>query len=319
MKQSYQALSDAIEKVELDDTPWKHALNVFNRRFSVPFIMEIANLKGSIIGESVPQVKFKFSNGKDEISIDRNQLDDLDTLSQGEKRALYLLNIIFDIEQLKESGREVLLIIDDIADSFDYKNKYAIIEYLYELAEDENFYLLILTHNYDFFRTVSSRLTVPYDNQLIAKQDKTGISLTKKEAYKEPFDRWKKEPSEKNAIALIPFIRNLIDYGLDRNISGRGKDYLYLTSLLHVKDETDYITFGDILPLYKEYAGISSFKDDIDLTQTVKKRLIMICDNLSDFDVKLEDKIILAIGIRHKAEEYMLSIIEDYNGPLWLQ
>lgn len=53
--------------------------------------------------------------------IDRSKLEELDTLSQGEKRALYLLNIIFDIESIKASGEEKLIIIDDIADSFDYK------------------------------------------------------------------------------------------------------------------------------------------------------------------------------------------------------
>lgn len=54
----------------------------------------------------------------------------LNVLSQGEKRALYILNIIFEIEARKELDQKTILIIDDIADSFDYKNKYAIIEYL---------------------------------------------------------------------------------------------------------------------------------------------------------------------------------------------
>jgi ABC-type lipoprotein export system ATPase subunit len=52
------------------------------------------------------------------------------------------------------------LIIDDIADSFDYKNKYAIIEYLQEIAEDKNFKMLILTHNFDFFRSIQMRLNI---------------------------------------------------------------------------------------------------------------------------------------------------------------
>ena len=128
----YNSLSYAIDNLEIDSTPWKEALDIFNQRFSVPFTMEVVNLKGAIIGESMPQVQFSFTKGEVVKAIDRSELDNLDTLSQGEKRALYLLNIIFDIEQIKSAGEEVILVIDDIADSFDYKNKYAIIEYLYE-------------------------------------------------------------------------------------------------------------------------------------------------------------------------------------------
>lgn len=129
----YNDFSEAIDALEIDDTPWKKALDIFNQRFTVPFMMNVVNLKGAIIGESVPQVEFSFKKGDTVKTIDRSKLEKLDTLSQGEKRALYLLNIIFDIEQIKNTGEETLLVIDDIADSFDYKNKYAIIEYLYEI------------------------------------------------------------------------------------------------------------------------------------------------------------------------------------------
>ena len=64
----------------------------------------------------------------------RSTLESLDVLSQGKRRALYLLNIIFELEKIKATGKECVLIINDIADSFDYKNKYVIIEYFYELA-----------------------------------------------------------------------------------------------------------------------------------------------------------------------------------------
>ena len=164
----YREFSKAIDAMPIDDTPWKRALDIFDQRFSVPFSMSVSNLKGAIIGESVPHVEFTFTNGKDTKTMDRKHLEELNTLSQGEKRALYLLNIIFDIEQLKALGKEVLLIVDDIADSFDYKNKYAIIEYLYEIAQENNFYMLILTHNFDFHRTVSSRLGINGEYRLMA-------------------------------------------------------------------------------------------------------------------------------------------------------
>ena len=53
----------------------------------------------------------------------------LPSLSMGEKRAMYLLYILFDLERIRvqaSAGQKHLIITDDIADSFDYKNKYRI-------------------------------------------------------------------------------------------------------------------------------------------------------------------------------------------------
>ena len=67
----------------------------------------------------------------------------MQVLSNGEKRALYILNIIFEVEARKAAKQNTLFVIDDIADSFDYKNKYAIIEYLKEVGEVANFRQII--------------------------------------------------------------------------------------------------------------------------------------------------------------------------------
>lgn len=312
----YHGLSDAIDAVAMDDTPWKHALDIFNQRFSVPFTMSVANLKGAIIGESVPQVEFTFTNGTDQKTIDRSQLEELDTLSQGEKRALYLLNIIFDIEQLKASGREVVLVIDDIADSFDYKNKYAIIEYLYELAQESTFYLLILTHNFDFHRTVSSRLGLSRHNRLMADLNNAVLTLEQEHYQNQPFEYWRNNPDEKHILALIPFVRNLIEYGTDRDISQTGSDFDYLTLLLHEKTQSGAITFADIEPLYQNYMGVEHFDASIAPTDSVLGKLYSVCDGITTTDSNLENKIVLAIGIRHKAEEFMISTISPYGGQL---
>ena len=119
----YHKLESEISAINLDDTPWKNALNIFEKRFTVPYKMEISNMKGSIIGESIPRIQFSFKREHKVVKMDRSELEIIDVLSQGEKRALYLLNIIFDIERIKSTGKEMLFIIDDIADSFDYKNK----------------------------------------------------------------------------------------------------------------------------------------------------------------------------------------------------
>ena len=62
-------------------------------------------------------------------------------MSQGERRALYLLNFIFEVEDRKRKSAETLFIIDDVADSFDYKNKHAIVQYLEDISKVEHFSL----------------------------------------------------------------------------------------------------------------------------------------------------------------------------------
>ena len=312
----YNDFSEAIDALEIDDTPWKKALDIFNQRFTVPFMMNVVNLKGAIIGESVPQVEFSFKKGDTVKTIDRSKLEKLDTLSQGEKRALYLLNIIFDIEQIKNTGEETLLVIDDIADSFDYKNKYAIIEYLYELAQVSNIYMLILTHNFDFYRTVASRLSVNRSNRLIADYSNDVLKLEVEYYQDKPFKNWKNNPKEKDIFALLPFVRNLIEYGVDQNISHTGEDFLFLTSLLHEKQDSRRITFGDIEPLYKHYAGVTQFDASVGTDVVVLSKLYSVCDDITTFDTKLENKIVLSIGIRHKAEEYIIQQIHNYTGQL---
>ncbi len=211
LSDKYNEFSEAIDALEIDDTPWKKALDIFEQRFTVPFSMNVVNLKGAIIGESVPQVEFSFKKGETLKTIDRSLLEKLDTLSQGERRALYLLNIIFDIEQIKNTGEETLLVVDDIADSFDYKNKYAIIEYLYEIAQDHNIYMLLLTHNFDFYRTVASRLNIDRNNRLVAGYSNNVLKLEKEYYQDKPFKNWKDNPKEKYIFALLPFVRNLIE------------------------------------------------------------------------------------------------------------
>ncbi|WP_234287271.1 hypothetical protein [Anaerococcus obesiensis] len=78
---------------------WNRSLEIFEDRFTVPYKMKISNLKGAIIGENLPRVEFIFEKGENQASLDRSNLEKLDVLSQGEKRSLYLLNIIFDIEK----------------------------------------------------------------------------------------------------------------------------------------------------------------------------------------------------------------------------
>lgn len=284
--------------------------------------MEISNLKSSIIGESVPKVFFGFCkdgnlenlDNNNWVRLNRDELDGRNTLSQGERRALYLLNIIFDIEKRKRENQKTLFIIDDIADSFDYKNKYAIVEYLKEISEENEFYMLILSHNFDFYRTVSSRLGLTRPFRHSVNKCETGIEI-KQELYQDkPFIFWKNHLSAKHIIALIPFVRNLIEYGVDKKVNDYGgidKDFLLLTNLIHLKNDTPNITMGNLKNIYKEYIGKANFDNSISDNDIVYTIILNVANNITSNDSELENKIIMSIAIRLKAEEHMKRIINN--------
>lgn len=103
-------------------------------------------------------------------------------------------------------------------------------------------------------------------------------------------------------------MRNLAEYGGDQ------EHFLRLTSLLHMKADTLTITIGDIETIFK-----SVLKDKVDLSlpnpeKTVNQLLSETVDSILASDVitmQLEDKIVLAIAIRLKAEQYIIQKIED--------
>lgn len=311
LKKEFKEIKEEIKNENIDKSKLDKVIEEFNTRFFVPFRFEIENKESAILWESIPKVVFKFNDK----SFNIEELEKKDTLSQWEKRALYILNILFDVEARK--WQETLFIIDDIADSFDYKNKYAIIEYLKEISEEWIFYMIILTHNFDFFRTVQSRLLWNWNIQncyiVEEKEDEKKLESIEKKSLINPFKWWKQniKSDVKNIITLIPFVRNLIEYW-----NYNKDDFDFLTNLLHKKNNTEKITFCDLKCIFKKYINIDDFWKDIDLNTKVYEKIIELA-NLIDFNNwELWDKIILAIAIRLKAEKYMIDKINDYKSTL---
>ncbi len=321
----YKQFENELNSANTDETPWKHALDIFESRFNVPFKMEIENIKSSIIGESLPRVIFSFCKDGDTNNLDktnwikmnRKELEGKNTLSQGERRALYLLNVIFDIEKRKINNEETLFIIDDIADSFDYKNKYAIVEYLKDIAEYDKFFMLILSHNFDFYRTVSSRLRLDRDCRFKGEKSIDCINLEKEKYQKQPFNYWKNNLNQINIIALVPFIRNLLEYGVDKKINdvpNIDTDSMLLTCVLHIKSNSNNITVGHIKNVFKEYLNKDNFPSEILDTKIFNQLIYESADTITEIDICLENKIVIAIAIRLKAEEFM---INEINGSAY--
>ena len=176
-------LKEIREAAMKQRTRWQIAIDTFNSRFKVPFILQAKNYIDVMLGvtESI-SVAFTYKDDDDSVAIEHPDL--IKVLSSGELKALYILNVIFEVQTRRKSGQETLFVIDDLADSFDYKNKYAIIQYLKEISEDQLFKQIIMTHNFDFFRTIQGRLVVSYANCLMARKGHDQIILDKAEGIK---------------------------------------------------------------------------------------------------------------------------------------
>lgn len=267
----------------------------------MPFKLKIENKDDVILKTTTPSIKFIFHDSGEEKNIERKDL--LEVLSQGERRALYILNIIFEVEARKKSGQKTLFIVDDIADSFDYKNKYAIIEYLRDISEEEKFYQIILTHNFDFYRSIEGRFIGRSNCKMIIKTTEK-ISLENAACLK-PFQYFKDNlhTNNKILIASIPFVRNLAEY------SGYDDEFTKLTSLLHIKSDTNNLTVQDLEEIFKK---ILKDKSSLQLNDPSKKIINLIFElayelsQNTDEVIALENKIVLSIAIRLKAENFMI-------------
>src|SRR5262249_42321741 len=160
---------------------------------------------------------------------------------------------IFEVEVRRHAKVDTVFVVDDIADSFDYKNKYAIVQYLKDIAEEDCFRLIILTHNFDFFRTVNSRF-IRYSHCLMTQRTAADLELVRENGIKNVFaNDWKlsffKDPRKR--IAAIAFIRNIVEY----TRGATDPDYLSLTSLLHWKAASRLVTHAELDAIYGRIFG----------------------------------------------------------------
>lgn len=306
-KASKVTIEDAVKQAKAERTDWEKVVDTFNKRFFVPFKMLVANQDDVILKGTKPSIAFKFSDGEREGEVPRDSL--LKVLSQGEKRALYILNILFEIQSRQKQGGFTILVVDDIADSFDYKNKYAIIEYLRDISQSGSFYCIFLSHNFDFYRSISGRLDLKRDCKLMASKSGRKLTLAREHYQNNPFVFWRNNLTVPSYyLSAIPFVRNLAEY------CGHKADYLTLTALLHVKANTDTITLGDLCVIYKRILVDKATLALTPSTRSVIDVLTQEADAIAvgiDDHIELEKKIVISIAIRLLAERHMIKRINN--------
>ncbi|MGY2732671.1 hypothetical protein [Sphingomonas sp. UYP23] len=306
-----QQLEAIVEEARQEATRWAEVLDEFNSRFSVPFLVTMENQHDVILKADAPSIRFRF-RGHDGTEVPVTESDLIRVLSNGEKRALYLLNIIFEVIARREAQLETLFVFDDIADSFDYKNKYAIVEYLRDITETSFFYQIILTHKYDFYRTVSSRLDLDRSNKFHTLRDDHGVHIREEKYQNNPFNYWKEKIPEGThdnfLLAMIPFVRNIAEF------SGKEDVERELTRYLHVKAGSADLTVADLEALFKQ---VITFKAPLALPQGDRKVFDLLFERakaacaLSEEQIELETKIVLAMAIRLKAENFMIARLDN--------
>lgn len=310
--EKYQATEKRQKEIEEEArkqrTQWETVIDIFNKRFFVPFTLSATNRVSVILGqEPILSLGFTFKDGADTAPVAKSEL--MQVLSTGEKKALYVLNIIFEVEARKKAMQETLFVVDDVADSFDYKNKYAIIQYLMDISEEPHFNQIILTHNFDFFRTIQSRF-VNYSHCFMAFRSSNGITLDKAAGIKNVFvNNWKPEffKNSRKRIASIPFIRNIIEY----TKGDKDPDFIKLTSLLHWKGDSPSILQSDLDAIFKNVfgSGEASADDKVPVINIIHHEANE-CLKAAD-GINFENKIVLSIAVRIAAEQYMVNKIND--------
>ena len=316
------------ESAEKQAERWQRVVDEFNRRFRVPFEVKISNKANFLFKDEAPNLYFTYTRCRgtdEEEKADFGKDELMKSLSMGEKRAMYLLYILFDIEIIKEkaiqgSGKH-LIIVDDIADSFDYKNKYAIVEYLSDISKNEYIDLLILTHNFDFYRTVVSRIGIKREKcYIVQKTESEELQMTNFGYLKDYFSKGIVEAikdgniissSKKiKLIASIPFYRNLTEYLLIDS------EYSKLTCLLHLKStpvDTNNLKLSDVWNMIpnifrSEFNSTFSTDNDEKYLDLINNLATEICNSPKE-EIVLENKIILSMAIRLELEKFLKTIL----------
>ena len=309
-------LDSVLQQAAGQRSAWEKTISIFNKRFSVPFEVKIKNQTDLLLNEEAAALSFEYSTQAGQKAVESKVLEEV-VLSKGELRAFYTLQLLFAIEKMKhDGGQEHILVFDDISDSFDYKNKYAIVEYLCDLKDDARFKMIILTHNFDFYRTISSRLRVKRNSTYMAYKDANDeIKFHQAEYLREPFKLIKSHADKPEFfIALIPLVRNLIEYTKDTTIDPSKSDYLKLTSCLHVKTDTENLTVNDIVQIVRNNMDIHNLpvvNTDFNIKNYIYNTAETLCNQPVLDEIYIENKIVFAAGIRLKAEDYMISKLKQ--------
>ena len=220
-------------------------------------------------------------------------------MSSGEKTSLNIIKFI--VEYISSKENKPFVILDDIVETFDYSNRYAFIEYINDIVK-EDIPIIILTHNFEFYRTLQSRVKklIP----LVATTTNNGIvEIQKNNNINRKIENVLKIQSEKELFFAIPYLRETqIILQNDNDI---------LNSCLHYKEKTLNLTLKDIINEFPNKINLNVDKNKLYLDEL--NDIVSKMSAVDSFDIV--GKTIYAIGCRVFLEQKIIQenfkLIED--------
>ena len=288
IKKTKEEYKKIIEDALTKKSEFEKAVDIYMNRFNPIFEITIDNKAESILGENVPVLAFKHKN-QDDVVLSELELRKI--LSSGEKTALNIINFIVEYEVNKNNSP--ILVLDDLVETFDYANRFAFIEYINDLVND-NVSVIILTHNYEFYKNLSSR---------IKKLDKLSAYSTRGNVYIEENGALTKNMEKVFEIKNIEGLIFAIPYLREIKTMTKSSTAI-LNDCLHYKKDTQFITIGKIK---NEFLGIDTVEYNENLNSNYLDVLYSLADNVNVgnyFDIV--SKTILSMACRLKIEQKII-------------
>ena len=288
IKKTKEEYKKIIEDALTKKSEFEKAVDIYMNRFNPIFEITIDNKAESILGENVPVLAFKHKN-QDDVVLSELELRKI--LSSGEKTALNIINFIVEYEVNKNNSP--ILVLDDLVETFDYANRFAFIEYINDLIND-NVSVIILTHNYEFYKNLSSR---------IKKLDKLSAYSTRGNVYIEENGALTKNMEKVFEIKNIEGLIFAIPYLREIKTMTKSNTAI-LNDCLHYKKDTQFITIGKIK---NEFIGIDTVEYNENLNSNYLDVLYSLADNVNVgnyYDIL--SKTILSMACRLKIEQKII-------------
>lgn len=294
------SVSQLEKEAENYETRFEDAIRIHEDRFKPPFIVLIKDKHDAVLGLKTPEITFRPNRN---FFAERDYKGTSEILSSGERTALNIINFIVEYETTDKENTTVIL--DDIVETFDYRNRIAFIQYIDEM-DRSNSIVILLTHNYEFYRTVMLQTKL---NGLAAHNDKNGVTnIVTDSKLNLKVEQLFKVDTMPQYIFCLPFARGIYQY-----LDNKEKSEFFL-NLFHIKENTKSIEIGkisdELLDLgllvrfnIDEYKNKKYFDVLVDLSNSIIK------DGITYYDIR--QKLIISIACRLLAEDIMIQ--GDYS------
>lgn len=303
-----QELQKIYEKASKNKNLFDTIVEEYTEIFQPVFTIKVENTVECLSGNKVPDVVFSHQRDSDACrGMTKEKINEY--LSSGEKSTLKILDFMFMYNNIKlNAGSEdkILIILDDIVETFDYRNRAGFLQYIHSLISDKRNELIILTHNYEFYERVYKAIDKERLISLVAYTKKNGKVYIEKNSkiHINMQNQFNHISNTNELISRIPFFREL------QNYLGEGGKSNLLNNCLHYKNETKDIMVFDIKDYLIENGIVSTATISNDSKYLIE--LVKLASKITSGNYfNIIPKIILSIASRILIEK--IAINDDFS------